>query len=104
MTEEQMEKLAEIIFQKLFLAADIRYKQEVKANLDYGIQVARAIEFEIKSPYDEYAFGLTEKEKLEEEILELSKLLSQYEDNEEYEKAIVARDTLTKLMKKLNEL
>jgi excinuclease UvrABC helicase subunit UvrB len=100
MTEEQMEKLAEILFQKILTRQaefDKQFIEQLKeSNSDF--------EVEIKSPYDDYTFGLSEKEKLEEEILGLSKLLSQYEDNEEYEKAVVARDTLTKLMKKLNEL
>jgi len=100
MTEEQMEKLAEIIFQKLLT----RQSEFDKQFIEQLKESKGDFEVEIKSPYDEYTFGLSEKEKLEEEILGLSKLLSQYEENEEYEKAIVARDTLTKLMKKLNEL
>ena len=100
MTEEQMEKLAEIIFQKLLT----RQSEFDKQFIEQLKESKGDFEIEVRSPYEESVFGLSEKEKLEEEILELSKLLSQYEDNEEYEKAIVARDTLTKLMKKLNEL
>ena len=100
MTEEQMEKLAEIIFQKLLT----RQSEFDKQFIEQLKESKGDFEIEVRSPYEESVFGLSEKEKLEEEILELSKLLSQYEDNEEYEKAVVARDTLTKLMKKLNEL
>jgi len=100
MTEEQMEKLAEILFQKILT----RQAEFDKQFIEQLKESKSDFEIEIKSPYDDYTFGLSEKEKLEEEILGLSKLLSQYEDNEEYEKAVVARDTLTKLMKKLNEL
>jgi len=100
MTEEQMEKLAEIIFQKLLT----RQSEFDKQFIEQLKESKGDFEIEVRSPYEESVFGLSEKEKLEEEILGLSKLLSQYEDNEEYEKAIVARDTLTKLMKKLNEL
>ncbi len=95
-----MEKLAEIIFQKLLT----RQSEFDKQFIEQLKESKGDFEIEVRSPYEESVFGLSEKEKLEEEILELSKLLSQYEDNEEYEKAIVARDTLTKLMKKLNEL
>ena len=100
MTEEQMEKLAEILFQKILT----RQAEFDKQFIEQLKESKSDFEIEIKSPYDDHTFGLSEKEKLEEEILELSKLLSQYEDDEEYEKAVVARDTLTKLMKKLNEL
>ena len=100
MTEEQMEKLAEILFQKILT----RQAEFDKQFIEQLKESKSDFEIEIKNPYDDYTFGLSEKEKLEEEILGLSKLLSQYEDNEEYEKAVVARDTLTKLMKKLNEL
>jgi len=100
MTEEQMDKLAEILFQKILT----RQAEFDKQFIEQLKESKSDFEIEIKSPYDDYTFGLSEKEKLEEEILGLSKLLSQYEDNEEYEKAVVARDTLTKLMKKLNEL
>ena len=95
-----MEKLAEIIFQKLLT----RQSEFDKQFIEQLKESKGDFEIEVRSPYEESVFGLSEKEKLEEEILELSKLLSQYEDNEEYEKAVVARDTLTKLMKKLNEL
>ena len=100
MTEKQMENLAEIIFQKLLTRQsefDEQFIEQLKESKG-------DFEIEVRSPYEESIFGLSEKEKLEEDILKLSKLLSQYEDNEEYEKAVVARDTLTKLMKKLNEL
>ena len=100
MTEEQIEKLAEIIFQKLLT----RQSEFDKQFIEQLKESKGDFEIEVRSPYEESVFGLSEKEKLEEEILGLSKLLSQYEDNEEYEKAVVARDTLTKLMKKLNEL
>lgn len=100
MTEEQIEKLAEIIFQKLLT----RQSEFDKQFIEQLKESKGDFEIEVRSPYEESIFGLSEKEKLEEEILGLSKLLSQYEDNEEYEKAVVARDTLTKLMKKLNEL
>jgi len=100
MTEEQIEKLAEVIFQKLLT----RQSEFDKQFIEQLKESKGDFEIEVRSPYEESVFGLSEKEKLEEEILGLSKLLSQYEDNEEYEKAVVARDTLTKLMKKLNEL
>tara|TARA_R110002167_G_scaffold79649_2_gene219577 strand:- start:324 stop:626 length:303 start_codon:yes stop_codon:yes gene_type:complete len=100
MTEEQIEKLAEVIFQKLLT----RQSEFDKQFIEQLKESKGDFEIEVRSPYEESIFGLSEKEKLEEDILKLSKLLSQYEDNEEYEKAIVARDTLTKLMKKLNEL
>lgn len=96
MTEEQMEKLAEIIFQKLLTRQaefDKQFIEQVK-------QSGGSLEVE----YSDKIFGMDQKEILQQEIADLSKLLSQCEENEEYEKAIKVNDKLNKLIDKLERL
>jgi len=100
MTEEQIEKLAEIIFQKLLT----RQSEFDKQFIEQLKESKGDFEIEVRSPYEESTFGLSEKEKLEEEILGLSKLLSQYEDNEEYEKAAILKNRIIKLQIKIDKL
>jgi protein-arginine kinase activator protein McsA len=96
MTEEQMEKLAELIFQKLLTRQaefDKQFIEQVK-------QSGGSLEVE----YGDKIFGMDQKEILQQEIADLSKLLSQCEENEEYEKAIKVNDKLNKLIDKLERL
>ena len=96
MTDEQMEKFAEIIFQKLLTRQaefDKQFIEQVK-------QSGGSLEVE----YSDKIFGMDQKEILQQEIADLSKLLSQCEENEEYEKAIKVNDKLNKLIDKLERL
>lgn len=96
MTEEQMEKLAEIIFQKLLTRQaefDKQFIEQVK-------QSGGSLEVD----YTDQMFGLDEKQILQQEIAELSKLLSQYEEDEEYEKASELHNKINKLIDKLEKL
>lgn len=96
MTEEQMEKLAEIIFQKLLTRQaefDKQFIEQVK-------QSGGSLEID----YNDEVFGLDEKLVLQMEIAELSKLLSQHEENEEYNKAAEVHGKLNKLIDKLEKL
>lgn len=96
MTEEQMEKLAEIIFQKLLTRQaefDKQFIEQVK-------QSGGSLEVE----YGDKIFGMDQKEILQQEIADLSKLLSQCEENEEYEKAVEIHNKLNKLIDKLERL
>jgi len=96
MTEEQMEKLAEIIFQKLLTRQaefDKQFIEQVK-------QSGGSLEVD----YTDQVFGLDEKQILQQEIAELSKLLSQHEENEDYEKASEVHNKINKLIDKLEKL
>jgi protein-arginine kinase activator protein McsA len=97
MTEEQMEKLAEIIFQKL-LTKQAEFDKQFIEQIN---QTSNDIHLEIKSPYTEYTFGKSEKEELEDERSRLNNLLSRYEETEEYEKAAIIKNKLTKIINKL---
>ena len=96
MTDEQMEKFAEIIFQKLLTRQaefDKQFIEQVK-------QSGGSLEID----YNDQVFGLNEKQILQQEIAELSKLLSQHEENEEYNKAAEVHGKLNKLIDKLEKL
>jgi len=96
MTDEQMEKFAEIIFQKLLTRQaefDKQFIEQVKesgGSIDVG--------------YNDEMFGLDEKQILQMEIARLSKLLSQHEDNENYNEAAKVHTKLSKLIDKLDRL
>ena len=96
MTDEQMEKFAEIIFQKLLTKQAEFDKQFIKQVKESGGS--------IEIGYNDEMFGLDEKQILQIEIAKLSKLLSQHEEDEEYEKAIKVNDKLNKLIDKLERL
>lgn len=96
MTDEQMEKFAEIIFQKLLTRQAEFDKQFIKQVKESGGS--------LEVDYNEEVFGLDEKGVLELEIARLSELLSQHEEDEEYEKAIKVNDKLNKLIDKLERL
>jgi len=96
MTDEQMEKFAEIIFQKLLTRQaefDKQFIEQVK-------QSGGSLEID----YNDQVFGLNEKEILQQEIAELSKLLSQHEENEDYNEAAKIHNKLNKLIDKLEKL
>ncbi len=96
MTDEQMEKFAEIIFQKLLTRQaefDKQFIEQVK-------QSGGSLEVD----YNDKMFGLDEKQVLQQEINELNKLLSQYEEDEEYEKASELHSKINKLIDKLEKL
>jgi len=96
MTDEQMEKFAEIIFQKLLTRQaefDKQFIEQVK-------QSGGSLEVD----YNDQMFGLDEKQVLQQEINELNKLLSQYEEDEEYEKASELHGKINKLIDKLEKL
>ena len=96
MTDEQMEKFAEIIFQKLLTRQAEFDKQFIKQVKESGGS--------LEVDYNKEVFGLDEKGALELEIARLSELLSQHEEDEEYEKAIKVNDKLNKLIDKLERL
>lgn len=97
MTREQMEELAEIIFQKLVQKQaefDKKFFEELKST-------GRRFEIEYNT---EYYPPKSHKEKLVAEYKRLSSLLSRYEEEEQYEKAAIIKNKLNKIEDKLKKL
>lgn len=104
MTEEQMEKLAEIIFQKLLTKQSEFDKQFIDQlneakNInpqDFMYYTTDTTQYEEQSK--------SEYEILTEELERLNKLLSRYVKQENYESAAVIKNKISKINKKLDEL
>jgi hypothetical protein len=96
MTDEQMEKFAEIIFQKLLTRQAEFDKQFIKQVKESGGS--------LEVDYNEEVFGLDERGVLQLEIARLSELLSQHEENENYNEAAKVHTKLSKLIDKLDRL
>ncbi len=96
MTDEQMEKFAEIIFQKLLTRQAEFDKQFIKQVKESGGS--------LEIDYNEEVFGLDEKGVLQLEIARLNELLSQHEENENYNEAAKVHTKLNKLIDKLKRL
>ena len=92
MTEEQMEKLAELVVSKL-IAKQQEYDQQFHIDLQ-----------ETMSDGFGNARRVSEEELLLSEIAKLMTLLSTYESKEQYEKAAIVKNKLDQLKDKLDEL
>jgi len=100
MTEDEMEKLAELIFQKLLTRQaefDDQFIEQLKSS-------GQEFKVEFDKSYPIPPISLTEEEKLIEDHARLSKLLSQYEEKEQYEQAAIIKNKLKKIENKLNKL
>ena len=92
MTEQEMNKLADIIVDKL-----IEKQKEYDEQFHIDIQ-------ETMMKDGGYIRQLSTEELLLAEIGRLMTLLSSYEDKEQYEKAAIIKNKIDKLKNKLNEL
>ena len=92
MTEQEMNKLADIIVNKL-----IEKQKEYDEQFHIDIQ-------ETMMKDGGYIRQLSTEELLLAEIGRLMTLLSSYEDKEQYEKAAIIKNKIDKLKNKLNEL
>jgi len=92
MTEKEIEKLAELITDKL-IAKQKEYDEQFHIDLQ-----------ETMMKDGGYVRQLSTEELLLSEIGRLMTLLSSYEDKEQYEKAAIIKNKIDKLKTKLNEL
>jgi len=92
MTEQEMEKLANLVVNKL-IAKQQEYDEQFHVDLQ-----------ETMSDNMGHARHVTEEELLLAEIARLMTLLSSYEDKEQYEKAAIIKNKIDKLTKKLDEI
>ncbi len=99
MTDKQIEKLAEIIFQKLLT----RQAEFDKQFVDQLKAAGEVVTFEVYND-DNKLVTQSEEEKLIKEYERLNKLLSQYEESEQYEKAAIINSKIRIIQNKLNKL
>ena len=92
MTEKEIEKLAELITDKL-IAKQKEYDEQFHIDLQ-----------ETMMKDGGFVRQVPEEELLLAEIARLMTLLSSYEDKEQYEKAAIIKNKIDKLKTKLNEL
>ena len=99
MTEDEMEKLAELIFQKL-LTRQAEFDEQFIDQLKSSGQEF-TVDFDKSYPIPP---SKTEEEELIEDYARLSKLLSHYENTEQYERAAIIKKELNEIENKLNKL
>jgi hypothetical protein len=92
MTEKEIEKLAELITDKL-IAKQKEYDEQFHIDLQ-----------ETMMKDGGFVRQVSEEELLLAEIARLMTLLSSYEDKEQYEKAAIIKNKIDKLKTKLEEL
>lgn len=92
MTEKQIEKLADLIADKL-IAKQKEYDEQFHVDLQ-----------QVMSDNMGNARQITQEELILAEMARLMTLLSSYEEREEYEKASIIKNKLDKLQKLLDEL
>lgn len=104
MTEEQMEKLAEIIFQKLLTKQsefDKQFIEQLESAKNINPQDFMYYTTDTTQPVEEQK---SDREVLTEELERLNKLLSRYVEQENYESAAVIKNKISKINKKLDEI
>jgi phage terminase large subunit-like protein len=96
MTEDEINKLADLLYDK------IMEKQEI-ADEEYAQQMARLMGqgYVIDDVTDK--LGINEEEKLVGELAKMQTIMMILEDREEYEKAAVILKKIKKINKKLND-
>jgi len=96
MTEDEIEKLADLLYDR------IMEKQE-EADEEYAQQMAKLIDngYVISSITDK--LDLNEEEKLVGELAKMQTIMMILEDKEEYEKAAIILKKIKNINKKLND-
>tara|TARA_Y100000287_G_scaffold166835_1_gene149695 strand:- start:15 stop:320 length:306 start_codon:yes stop_codon:yes gene_type:complete len=95
MTEDEIEKLAQLLFDK------IMEKQE-QADVEYAEQIQQLYKngYIISDVTDK--LGMNEEERLVGELARLQTIMMIFEDKEEYEKAAMILKKINKINNKLN--
>lgn len=94
MTEQEMNQLADIIVDKIYARQEEFDKQFID-----NMQETLGDDTEVSGQYI-----ISEQELLEIEIKRLNKLLSRYEQDEDYSKAAILNNKINRVVKKLNDL
>jgi len=99
MKEDEMEKLAQLLFDKIMEKqeqADVEYAEQIQKLVSQGYTVSDIARNETD------AFGLSQEERLVGELARLQTIMMIFEDREEYEKAAMIQKKIEKINFKLN--
>jgi len=99
MKEDEMEKLAQLLFDKIMEkqeAADQEYHEQIQKLVSQGYTVSDIARNETD------AFGLSQEERLVGELARLQTIMMIFEDKEEYEKALMIQKRIEIINIKLN--
>jgi len=100
MTEDEIEKLAQLLFDKMMEKqeqADIEYAEQIQKLYNEGYTISAKTAEQYK---DE--LGLNAEEKLVGELARLQTIMMIFEDKEEYEKAAIIQKKIKIINTKLN--
>ena len=100
MKEDEIEKLAQLLFDKIMEKqeqADQEYHEQIQRLVNNGYQISSVQAEKYK---DE--LGLNQEEKLVGELARLQTIMMIFEDKEEYEKAAIILKKIDKINNKLN--
>ena len=100
MKEDEIEKLAQLLFDKIMEKqeqADQEYHEQIQRLVNNGYQISSVQAEKYK---DE--LGLNQEEKLVGELARLQTIMMIFEDKEEYEKAAMILKKIDKINNKLN--
>ena len=99
MKEDEMEKLAQLLFDKIMEKqeqADVEYAEQIQKLVSRGYTVSDIARNETD------ALGLSQEERLVGELARLQTIMMIFEDREEYEKAAMIQKKIEKINFKLN--
>jgi uncharacterized protein YllA (UPF0747 family) len=100
MKEDAIEKLAQLLFDKIMERqeqADQEYHEQIQKLMNNGYQISSV---QAEKHRDE--LGLNQEERLVGELARLQTIMMIFEDKEEYEKAALIQKKIEKINKKLN--
>ena len=101
MKEEEIERLADLLFDKIMERqeqADQEYHEQIQKLVNNGYQISSVQAEKYK---DE--LGLNQEERLVGELARLQTIMMIFEDKEEYEKAAMILKKIDKINNKLND-
>jgi len=100
MTEDEIERLADLLFDKIMQRqeeADAEYAEQIQKLVNEGYTISSA---QVEQFKDE--LGLDDEERLVGELARLQTIMMIFEGKEEYEKAAMIQKKIRKINKRLN--
>ena len=100
MKEDAIEKLAQLLFDKIMEKqeqADQEYHEQIQKLMNNGYQISS-----VQAEKHQDELGLNQEERLVGELARLQTIMMIFEDKEEYEKAAIILKKIDKINNKLN--